>query len=75
MDNQGTEQELKITICDCPFVEWCESGRQQLQEHFRKEDKKYRITDCDFYKIIKNREETEKEPFFKGYKHNFYLKD
>lgn len=45
----------KPTICNCPFTDWCEDGRQSLQELFRKENKNYKVEDCDFYKLIKER--------------------
>jgi hypothetical protein len=46
-------------ICECPFTDWCHEPRQWLQVLFRKESKLKRyqsIEQCDFYKLIKEKE-------------------
>jgi hypothetical protein len=47
---------MKPTICDCPFTEWCEDTRQWLREQFRKEGHEKTVADCDFFKMIKAKE-------------------
>lgn len=40
----------KVNICNCPYMSWCESGRQRLQEFFRQEGDK---EECLFIPLIK----------------------
>lgn len=43
----------KEIICKCPFARrYCSTGRQRLQEQYRKEDDSLRNSDCVFFKSI-----------------------
>lgn len=43
----------KEIICKCPFAKrYCGSGRQKLQEQFRKENGTLKNSDCVFFKTI-----------------------
>ena len=46
----------KPKICPCPYTDWCHEVRQWLREEFRKEGHEKSIEDCDFFKMIKEKE-------------------
>lgn len=47
----------KTKICNCPYIDWCHEVRQWLREEFRKEGSEKTVEDCDFFKMIKEKEE------------------
>lgn len=43
-------------LCECPFTKWCHESRQFIQLWSRQVSDNKSIEQCDFYQMIKEKE-------------------
>jgi len=54
-------EEPKTNYCDCKYIEWCHEPRQYVQSMVREENPSKTVKDCDFYKLIEEKENEDEQ--------------